>query len=130
MPKFVTPARLVAALGVVTGLSAAATSLLDVLPKESSASRLVLGGVGVLGTIATLIKFLDGQAGWEQLQAKQAHEVMQIERDRTYYASLPQTTPELTQPEPLEPAVLEDEVPIDVAAEPQRLYDQLPAEAS
>ena len=114
MPKFITPARLVAALGVVTGLSAAATSLLDVLPKESAVGRVVVGGVGVLGTIATLIKWLDGQAKWEQQVEAQRHQV-------ALFASDP--TPN-TQPEPLEPAQLEGELPIDVADEPARLSDQ------
>lgn len=118
MPKFITPARLAAALGVVVGLSASATSLLDVVPKESAAGRVVVGGVGVLGTIATLIKWLDGQSKWELQQAAHAHEVA---------VYMPAASAVLADPERIEPAVLEDEVPIEAADEPARLQDQVSA---
>ncbi len=75
MPKFVTPARLAAALGVLTGLAAAATSLAGALPHDTAVERAVVGAAGVLGTCITLVKWLDGQAKWEGSAVGQAQAV-------------------------------------------------------
>lgn len=65
MTKIFTPARLAAALGVVTGLGASVTSVANVFPAESHVGRAVIAASGVLGVAGVLIKFLDGQSNWE-----------------------------------------------------------------
>lgn len=125
MPSFVTPARLAALVGVLTGLSAAATSALNVIPHDTAVGRAVVGAIGVLGTVITVTKFLEGQAGWEQLQESHVHAAVQNALGRQHeltvlsakhaheqslYADAPKPEPDADHPPEVS---LEGEVPID-----------------
>jgi hypothetical protein len=63
-----TPARIAAAIGVVSGLAATIAALADLLPKESGVGKALVAVGGLLTTGITLAKWLEGQAGWEQQQ--------------------------------------------------------------
>lgn len=71
MPKFVTPARLAAAVGVVSGLGAAATALAGALPVSPTQAAIV-GAAGILGQAGVIFKFLEGQSNWETAQVHAA----------------------------------------------------------
>ena len=133
--QLLTPARLAALVGVLTGLSAAATAALNVIPQATGVYRAVVAGLGVLGTVITVAKFLEGQAGWEQQQAQHAHEVgitlLQHDQRVSLYGG-----PQQAEAQPPE-AVIPGEAPIDSVdetgavveqeaanGEPQRLVDQ------
>lgn len=148
MPSFITPARLAALVGVLTGLSAAVTSALNVIPHDTAVGRGVVAAVGVLGTIITVAKFLEGQASWEQQKSAQDHDVKLRAID--YGRAQPVIVggkahvlpvlhaPQNATPEPSIPeAVLPDESPLEsvnqagvivdaeaASGEPQRLVDQ------
>ena len=149
--QLLTPARLAALVGVLTGLSAAVTSALNVIPHDTAVGRAVVASVGVIGTVITIAKFLEGQAGWEQQAAQHQHN-LQVKAIDHYHAAptfvggkvkvlpivnLPQT-PKLSDPPVLkfDVAVLPDEQPlvgvddgqvdllITPDGEPQRQADQ------
>ena len=74
MPKLLTPARLAALVGVLTGIGVVLTALLNVFPSGSGLGKGLAAAGGAIGTAITIGKWLEGQAGWEQLQAVHAHE--------------------------------------------------------
>ena len=125
LPSFVTPARLAALVGVLTGLSASVTSALNVIPHDTAIGRAVVGSVGVIGTVITVARFLEGQAGWEQQAAQHQHELAKQAVD--YGHAVPQVIGKRVQVLPVvhinvpangptvvvpEEAALPDEVPI------------------
>lgn len=132
MPSFITPARLTAAIGVLTGLAAAVTAALGVVPHDGQVYLVGQEVAGLLTTGVTVFKFLEGQASWEQQQAQHAHEAAQqdvghlqnLERDRITF-----NQPELAvvdgapidEPDP-EGQVVDATDP--ETGEPQRLVEQ------
>lgn len=76
MRNLLTPARLAAAVGSLTGIGAVVASLLDVVPHESGLGRGLMATGGAIGTSITVAKFLEGQAGWEQTQAGLNHDLV------------------------------------------------------
>lgn len=121
--KLFTPARLTAFVGVATGLAAAATSLAGVFTVGSAVGNTVVAAAGVLGTAASVFKFLEGQSAWEvaNVQAQNALDLQAA--DHAHYGNPAQTPPEPETPS----AVLPDEEPIVETPEPDRLADQAPA---
>jgi hypothetical protein len=108
MLKVLTPARLATALGVLSGLGAAVTALVGVVPQESAVGRAVVGAAGVLGSSVTLVKYLEGEASWEQQQSAQAHQLVLsglAPAPNAEVAVLP------ADDEPIEPARLAAQVP-------------------
>lgn len=73
MPTWITPARIAAAIGVLSGLAAAATALANAIPHGTSLDRALTSAAGLLLAGVTLFKWLAGQAAWEQQQAAHAH---------------------------------------------------------
>lgn len=113
MLKVLTPARLATALGVLSGLGAAVTALVGVVPQESAVGRAVVGAAGVLASAVTLVKYLEGEASWEQLQSAQTHSLV--------LAGI--VAPEAAPPLPEVAVLPADDEPI----EPARLAAQVPA---
>lgn len=73
MPKLFTPARLTAAVGVLTGLAGVATALTGAVDVHGPVGEGLVALGGYLTTGISVAKFLEGQAGWEQQQCAQAH---------------------------------------------------------
>lgn len=119
--KFLTPARLTAAIGVVTGLAAAATSALNVIPAETSGYRAVQTLVGVAAVGATVFKFLAGQSAWEVANVAAASAERQ---QAAAFGPWPVNGTPLQPPVESNTAELPDEEPIVETPEPERLADQ------
>lgn len=150
MPSFVTPARLTALAGMATGLAAATTSLAGFFTVGSAVGNSIVAAAGVLGTVATAAKFLEGQAGWEQQAAQHAHD-LKMSAVNHYDAKVvvtgakpvvvPRPNSDLPKAMAAAPpsAELPNETPIDGSAdtvvdllvaddgEPERLHDQAAA---
>ncbi len=155
MSKVVTPARLASAVGVCTGLAAAATSLAGVFTVGSSVGNAVVAGAGILTTGATVFKFLEGQSNFEQavihanaaqgnvvpLSAANSGPECHAGSDFTFsdppepdatepvtFVADPAVDAELNAPSAgLNTAVLPGEEPLVDAPEPQRQVQQLVA---
>lgn len=127
--KFLTPARLTAGVGVLTGLAAAVTAAINVVPSETGAGRALQTSFGLLTTAASVFKFLAGQSAFEvaTIQAQNALDLQAAghAHDKVLFSSVPQ--PEANTAE------LPDEEPIVETPEPDRLVAQAansPANAS
>src|SRR6266576_1451335 len=120
---FLTPARLATLVGVLTGLSAAATSLLNVFPKDTAVGRTIVAAVGVVATVISVAKFLEGQSAWETQAAQHQHELVVKAVD--HYEAKPVVVD--SHRVVIVPRAPEPKVPIDITPPPQ--VAMLPDEA-
>lgn len=133
--KFLTPARLTAGVGVLTGLAAAVTAAINVVPSETGAGRALQTSFGLLTTAASVFKFLAGQSAFE-VASIQAQNNLDLQaaghaHDAAIYAAV--SNPQPTGPPEANTAELPDEEPIVETPEPDRLVAQAansPANAS
>lgn len=112
MSKILTPARVVAATTILTGLAAFVTGIVGVLPHGWQ--NMALAGAGLLTKAVTAAKFLHGNSAWElspagQIQAGQAEvQPSQPAAPAVSDVSIPEA--------PLPPAGLSAPIPDDAPA--------------
>jgi hypothetical protein len=112
MLKLLTPARVTAAVGVLTGLGAAASALAGALP-TGGVSSAVVAAAGLLVQATSIFKFLEGQSAWETHVTPPALPVARVLADPV---PTEQALPDV--------AVLPEDDPavgVDPAVEPERL---------
>lgn len=122
--KFLTPARLTAGMGVLTGLAAAVTAAINVVPSETGAGRALQTSFGLLTTAASVFKFLAGQSAFE-VATVQAQNALDLQaaghaHDKVLFSSVPGSD----APAEAATAELPGEEPIVETPEPLRLVAQ------